>query len=98
MNVKEFLKVIDLTNIDIIKINNERYTYDFIKENYGEDLIDNVTIQTIYKTLTTDNIRSSIMSDDIDSVVDYLNVEHTLPNNPQYISIQLNVKLKERRI
>jgi len=98
VNVKEFLNVIDLTNIDIIKINGERFIYAFIEDQYGQHLVDNVTIQTSYKTLTTDNIRSSVMTDDIDSVVDYLNVEHTLPNNPQYISIELHIKVKERRM
>ena len=97
VNVKEFLEVIDLTNINIIKINGERFSYGFIENKYGQYLIDNITIQTLYKTLTTDDIRSSLMTDDIDSVVDYVNVEHTLPNSPQYISIELHIKIKERR-
>jgi len=97
MNVKEFLEIIDVNNIDIFKINNQRFTYGFIKEEYGYDLIDRVTIETNYKTLTTENIRSTLMTDDIDAVVDYINVEHTLPNNPQYISIELHIKTKERR-
>jgi ABC-type methionine transport system ATPase subunit len=97
MNVKEFLDILDLQNINVFKINNKQYSLSYIHQNYNLQEIETVNINTIYVSLDKDKIKTSIVSDNIESLIEYFHVEYQLPNSPQYISIELNIILKERR-
>jgi|LakMenE01Jun11ns_1017448.scaffolds.fasta_scaffold9854858_2 hypothetical protein len=97
VNVKEFLSVIDLTNINQFKINNEVLSLTYIQTVLSQYDIDTVEINTNFMPLTTKDIHTIILSDNIDDAVQYLNTETHLPNSPSYISISINIKLKERR-
>jgi hypothetical protein len=97
MNVKQFLSVIDLTNINQFKINNEVLSLTYINTVLSEYHIDKVEINTTTVPLTTKDIHTIIISDNVDDAVEYLNTETHLPNSPSYISITINIKLKERR-
>lgn len=97
MNVKDFLDILDLQNINVFKINNKQYSLSYIYQNYDLKEIDTVNINTVYVSLDKDKIKTSIVSDNIESLIEYFHVEYQLPNSPQYISIELNIILKERR-
>jgi hypothetical protein len=97
MNVKEFINTINLTNINVIKINGTKYSIMYIRDNYSDKEIESVNINTFYRTLTKDDIQYSLVTDDVETVVQYFDVEYQLPNSSGYISIELNIILKERR-
>ncbi len=97
MNVKDFLSVIDLRNINQFKINNEIVSLTYINTVLSVYSIDRVEISTEYKPITNKDIHTVIIQDNADDVVQYLNSETHLPNSPSYISITINIKLKERR-
>jgi hypothetical protein len=97
MNVKEFLSVVDLRNINQFKVNNEIVSLTYINTVLSVYSIDRVEISTEYKPITNKDIHTVIIQDNADDVVQYLNSETHLPNSPSYISITINIKLKERR-
>ena len=97
MTVEQFLKVIDLKNINKFVVNNKLVSLSYINNVLFTNEIDNVKIITEYVPMTTQDIHTVILSDNIDDVVQYLNTETHLPNSPSYISITISIKLKERR-
>jgi pyruvate carboxylase len=97
MNVIEFLTQIDLKNINEFKINGRSTSLSYIRSILPNEQIEIVEISTEYKPMTTKDIHTIIVSDNADDVLQYINTETHLPNSPSYISITINIKIKERR-
>jgi len=95
MNVKEFLSVVDLKNINQFRVNDELVSLTYINNNLQSYIIDKVEITTKLNPLTTNDIQTIVVSNNVEDVVDYLNTETYLPNNATYISICINIKIKK---
>jgi hypothetical protein len=97
MTIEQFFKVIDLRNINRFMINNELVSLSYINNVLSNNEIDNVKIITEYVPMTSKDIHTVVLSDTLEDVVQYINAETHLPNSPSYISITINIKIKERR-
>jgi hypothetical protein len=95
MTIEEFFKVVDLTNISEFKINNQLVSLTYINTVLYAHKVDEVQITTKNMPFTTKDIKTIVVSDNIDDVVQYLNTESYLPNSPTYISICINIKIKK---
>lgn len=95
ITVNDLLNPLVKDNIDVVILEDKEVSFSHMTMYHGNKSVQQYKIVAKYKTLKSDDIKTTILSNDLDDIEECINLEYYLPGEAQYISIELHIKLKE---